>query len=144
MTCFHTHGQQQHKTVERGVLRPNSSPTGELQLHVTWLRGQLSAMILASVAAGRITIDAPSPSGPPWTAGHWIGPHAKVRTVISPNASILFLLDPLLAAAVFRVACKSDNCCSEAGFRHIIEQGKMKHCPQPCVKCMPACQSDRI
>ena len=80
----------------------------QCKLHVTWLRGQLSAVILASVAAGRITIDALSPSGPPWTAGHWIGPRSKVPTDIPLNAQIVFLLEPLLASAVLRAACKHD------------------------------------
>ena len=76
----------------------------QCKLHVTWLRGQLSAMILASVAAGRITIDALSPSGPPWTAGHWIGPRAKVQTVL-----FFLMLQYSVSASVCLLNCLS--CC---------------------------------
>ena len=43
----------------------------QCELHVTWLRGQLSAVFQASVAAGWNTVDALSPSDPPWTASPW-------------------------------------------------------------------------
>ena len=80
-------GSNSRETVVRGVARPITAE--ELQVHVTWLRGQLSAVFQASVAAGWNTVDALSPSDPPWTAGHWIGPHAKVRTDFLEHVLIL-------------------------------------------------------
>ena len=82
-------GSNSRETVVRGVARPIAG--GELQVHVTWLRGQLGVVTLASVAAGWVTVSTPSPSGPPWTAGHWIGPHAKVRTNFLEHALIFTL-----------------------------------------------------